>query len=101
MSAIIVLALLAGMRTSYFSAHEVDYIGSFSADALVADISEGSVIVFTVWGSFGWHTMTALYTDNQYIVYNRYNDVSVPETYTSLSENFGNGGWIYGIKIET
>ena len=82
------------MRTSYFSAHEVDYIGSFSVNTLVADISEGSIIVFTIWGSSGWHAMTALYTDNQDIVYNRYSDDMLIYTYASLSETFSERRWI-------
>ena len=85
---------------SYFSAHDVDYVGSFSADTLVADISEGSVIVFTAWCSAGWHAMTALYTKGEYIIFNRYDNLSETKTYESLSDAYSNGWWIYGIRID-
>ena len=84
---------------SYFSAHDVDYIGSSSADALVAYISEGSVIVFTVWCSAGWHAMTALYTQGGYLVFNRYNDRNEIRKYSSLEEAYTEGMWLYGILI--
>ena len=85
---------------SYFSAHDVDYVGSFSADTLVSDISVGSVIVFTIWSSSGWHAMTALYTNGEYKVFNRFNDKDYIFPYKSLNEAYANGGWIYGLRID-
>ena len=89
---------------SYFSAHDVDYVGSFSMDTLVADISEGSVIVFTILNKKnnpfgGWHAMTALYTQGNYIVFNRYSDRKKNKDYASLEEAYSEGQWLYGIRI--
>ena len=84
----------------YFDIHDVDYVGSFSADTLVADISEGSVIVFTTWSSSGWHAMTALYINGKYMVFNRFNSEEKTLPYESLSEVYTNGGWIYGLRID-
>ena len=85
---------------SYFSAHDVDYVGSFSPDTLVANILEGSVIVFTAWYPTGWHAMTALYTNGKYKVFNRFNDEKKVLPYGSLSEVYTNGWWIYGLRID-
>ena len=83
----------------YFDAHEIDYTGSFSADRLVANISEGSVIVFTVFYPTGWHAMTALYAGGRYLVFNEDNSSSTYKPYSSLENAFLNGVWIYGFRI--
>ena len=82
-----------------FDAHGIDYTGYYSVDRLVANISEGSVIVVTVFCPTGWHTMTALYTGGKYLVFNQYNDSSNYESYSSLDDVISNGVWIYGIRI--
>ena len=84
---------------AYFDAHGIDYTGYYSVDRLVANISEGSVIVFTVFYPTGWHAMTALYTGGKYLVFNRYNDSSNYEPYSSLDDVISNGVWIYGFHI--
>ena len=73
-------------------------------DTLVADISEGSVIVFTILNKKnnpfgGWHAMTALYTQGNYIVFNRYSDRKKNKDYASLEEAYSEGQWLYGIRI--
>ena len=89
---------------SYFDAHDISYTGSHSAEVLTAGISEGSVIVYTIWNKKGnifkgWHAMTALYTDGSYLVFNRYNNSTSHVEYSALSESYANGAWIYGIRI--
>ena len=86
--------------SSYFTAHGISYTGSFSANNLVTDISEGSVITFTALYPTGWHAMTALYTNGKYSVFNRFDNASDAKTYTSLSEAYPNGRWIYGFRID-
>ena len=85
---------------SYFRAHGIDCVGSFSPDNLVADISEGCVIVFTTWHPKGWHAMTALYENGEYTVYNRFDNMTEPKIYEALSKVYSNGGWVYGFRID-
>lgn len=88
---------------SYFMAHGVETEGSFSAAELTQDISEGDVIVFTVWNdktiTGGWHAMTALYTNGRYLVFNQYNDSTTYVPFSSLEDVYSRGVWIYGIRI--
>ena len=84
----------------YLQTHSINYVGSFSVDQLTIGISEGSVITFTVMYPSGWHAMTALYTNNEYLVFNRYDNKSEYTAYSTLSDVFSGGWWIYGIRID-
>lgn len=85
---------------AYFNAHGIEYEGSFFANRLTSNISEGSVITFTAWYPGGWHAMTARYTNGEYWVYNRYNHDVQCTIYTSLSDAYSNGWWIYGFRLD-
>ena len=85
---------------SYFDAHGIEFTGSFSADGLVDSISDGSVIVFTVFYPTGWHAMTAQYINGEYNVFNRYDNLTDAKTYSSLKDVYSNGWWIYGFRID-
>ena len=84
---------------AYLNTHGVDYIGSFCADKLTANISEGAVIIFTAWYPGGWHAMAALYTNGEYRVFNRYSDDTKDATYSKLSDAYSNGWWVYGFLL--
>ena len=89
---------------SYFTANGIQTSGAYSVESLTASISEGDVIVFTVFNSKnnifnGWHAMTALYTGGNYLVFNQYNNSTTYNKYSSLNEAFSNGVWIYGMRI--
>ena len=89
----------------YFDAHQIEYSSSFSPSTLTVDISEGSVIVFTVMNNKnnlldGWHAMTALYTNGEYWVFNRSNQETGKSTYSSLTDAYAGGLWLYGFRID-
>ena len=85
---------------SFFDAHNVDYTGFYSADSLVSDIAEGSVIVFTVFYPTGWHAMAALYSNREYWVFNHSNLNTDKSVYSSLSDAYSGGKWLYGFRID-
>jgi len=84
----------------YFDAHGVDYTGSFLPKNLTSDISEGSVVVFTVFYPTGWHAMTALYTNGEYWVFIHSNLKVTKSTYSTLSDAYSGGVWLYGFRID-
>ena len=88
----------------YFTAHGIKVSGSYSLQSLSQEVTEGSVIVFTVLNNSknifeGWHAMTALYTGGNYLVFNKDNSSSTYKPYSSLEDAFLNGVWIYGFRI--
>ena len=89
---------------SYFRSQGIAYSSSYSMSRLTENISEGSVIIFTVWNdrssiTSGWHAMAALYTNGKYLVFNQYNNSKTYEAYQSLGDAFTEGRWIHGIRI--
>ena len=89
---------------SYFSAHGINYTGYFSIDSLNQNISEGSIIVFTIMNDRsdlfkGWHAMTALYTNGDFLIFNYRNDSDNYVRFSSLEEACSKGVFLYGILI--
>ena len=80
--------------------HNIAHVGSFSAEKLAAGITEGSVITFTVMYPTGWHAMTALYINNEYWVFNRYDQEIRHIPFSSISDTVVGGWWIYGIRVD-
>lgn len=90
---------------NYFTYHNIEFTGSQSSSKLTNSITEGSILVFTIWNNKhnifeGWHAMTALYTQGNYLVFNRYNDAKDYESYPSIDAAIAKGAWIYGICID-
>ena len=82
----------------FFEQHGIDYIGCTYSEFL-NNVSDGDIIVFTVMNnktdiSRGFHTMTALYKNGEYIILNRSNNLTSP--YYSNTIIQGNQMWIYG-----
>ena len=80
-------------------------VESANPSTLVNGITDGSIITFTAWNKAnnlfgGWHAMTALYSNGEYIVYNRYNRDANPRNYSSLSSAIGGGEFLYGVRID-
>ena len=80
-------------------------VESANLNTLVNGITDGSVITFTAWNNSqnplgGWHAMTALYTNCEYLVFNRYNRDPKPRNYSSLSTAIGGGEFLYGVRID-
>ena len=90
---------------AYIQSQGIAYTSSSSMSDLTDNISEGSVIIFTVWNDksdifSGWHAMTALYTEGSYLVFNQYNDSKTFSEFSSLDEAFPKGVWLHGIRID-
>ena len=80
-------------------------VESANLNTLVNGITDGSVITFTAWNNSnnplsGWHAMTALYTNEEYLLFNRYDRDSKPRNYSSLSTAIGGGEFLYGVRID-
>ena len=74
-------------------------------NTLVDGISDGSIVTFTAWNDAnnplcGWHAMTALYTNGEYWVFNRYSDSSDIWIYPDLSSAINGGTFLYGVRID-
>jgi hypothetical protein len=88
----------------YFFLHGVSYSEYWSYDALLQDIAEGDIVVFTVMNSSsdisrGFHTMAAQYVGGQFIVCNYSNDFPTPHPTSSLNPIYGDSMWLYGYII--
>lgn len=89
---------------NYFAAHNVPNTGYWSYDSLLNNITDGSVVIFTVMNDSadifeGFHTMAAQYVGGQFVVYNTTNSRPTPRTVDYLSEVFDGGMWIYGYIV--
>ena len=84
----------------FLRSNDISYVGSAKESLLTNGVSEGDVIVYTVMFSTGWHAMTALYTRNQYMVFNQYDNSSSPYMYSSLKDSYAKGWFVYGFRLD-
>ena len=80
-------------------------VESANLNTLVNGITDGSVITFTAWNKSnnpfgGWHAMTALYTNDEFLVFNRYSDNPDTKPYSNLATAISGGEFLYGVRID-
>ena len=89
---------------NYFNAHGISNVGYGDYNALIQNISEGDVVVFTVgnkkWDvTAGFHTMAAQYVGGQFVVYNYYMTNTSVYYADSLGALDADSWWVYGYIV--
>ena len=89
----------------YFTNHGIPFTSLYAEVFLETNVKEGSVFVFVVMNNKdnlfeGFHMMAGQYVNGKYRIYNRYNNSTAYESYTSWSEGFGEELWFYGVLLE-
>ena len=88
----------------YFHSHGITCTGYASFDKLNQHVEDGSIVVFLVLNNKenlldGLHFMTAQYSDNEYVIYNLYNNVTDPLERARLDSIDDDYAWTYGYII--
>ena len=87
---------------NYFDSHDRSCTGYPLFGLLHADVSEGSVVIFTLMNNIndigdGFHTMAAQYVNGTYHVYNGYNGGF--QTVSNLMDVKDGSMWIWGYIV--
>ena len=99
------LGVAPKVLTDYVGDQVTNSITAKNVNLLLDGAQDGSVFTFTVMNKSGnifkgWHAMTAIYSDGQYLVFNRYSDRSNTYELSSLEDAFKDGRFLYGIRID-
>ena len=94
----------ASVIDDVFAERGITCTGYWSGNDLMQNVQEGNVVILYVMNDAstlfrGFHYVTAQYVGGQFLVYNMYNESTMPKPTKSILQPYGNSCYLYGCIV--